>query len=111
MGADIFWQVTLPGKITDHNADEVDGNTLTWKLRGGENNIIHATSSLGGVNLNFGEDENLIYILGGILGFGLCCIVPIAIGVIVFLLMRRNKKKQAEAINTSSVIDEAAVHE
>jgi hypothetical protein len=28
LGADLFWQVTLPGEITSHNADEVDGNTL-----------------------------------------------------------------------------------
>lgn len=27
---DITWSVVLPGAPTDHNADQMDGNTLTW---------------------------------------------------------------------------------
>jgi len=28
---DITWSVVMPGALIDHNADQVDGNTLTWR--------------------------------------------------------------------------------
>ena len=94
MGADIYWKVTLPGSITDHNANEVDGNTLTWKLRGGELNNIQASSEVGGINFDFDGDETLLYVVGSLIGVVFCCAVPLVIGGIVFFILRRRKNAQ-----------------
>lgn len=93
LGADLFWQVTLPGEITSHNADEVDGNTLIWKLRGGETNSIQASSQVHGLTFNFADNNDLTYILGGLMVMACCFLVLIVIGVVVFLLLRRRKAR------------------
>ena len=96
MGADIFWIITLPGNVTETNATEQDGNTLTWKLHGGEVNEIRAVSEVGGMNFDMGGSP-IWYILGGGVLLCLCCFVPLVIiGVVVFFLMRRNKDKVQE---------------
>lgn len=102
MGADLFWQVTLPGKIMENNADEVDGNTLTWKLRGGELNSIQAGSQVGGLNFDFGDKNSIIYIIGGVVAIACCCIVPIIIGVVIFLLVRK-KKMQSLSVEAAEI--------
>jgi hypothetical protein len=98
MGADLFWEVTLPGEITSHNADEVDGNTLTWKLRAGETNSIQASSQVRSFTFNFADDYDLTYILGGLMVMACCFLVLIVIGVVVFLVLRR-RKTQANSID------------
>lgn len=92
MGADVVWMVTMPGKIISHNADTVDGNTLTWQMRGGEINKIQATSEVGG--LNFGGNSPILYILGGGAALVFCCIVPLVIGGVVFFLMKKKKSQE-----------------
>jgi hypothetical protein len=87
-GADIYWIVTLPGKVIENNAIEQDGNTLKWKLQIGQVNNIRATSKTGGVN--FGDNVPW-YIFGGAC-LCLCGVVLVIIGGVVFLLLRRKKK-------------------
>ena len=111
MGADIYWKVTLPGNITDNNADEVDGNTLTWKLRGGEFNNIQASSEIGGMNFDFGDDDTLFYVFGGLIGVVFCCMVPLIILAVVFFLIRRNKKKQMNQAASITSNEGAATNE
>lgn len=92
MGADIFWIITLPGTITETTATEQDGNTLTWKLRGGEINDIRAVSEVGGS----GFGNAIWYVFGGGVFLCVCCFVPLVIGGAAFFLIRRNKNR-AEA--------------
>lgn len=42
----MYWSLVVPGRITDHNADSVDGNMLFWELQIGERNRIYAQSAL-----------------------------------------------------------------
>jgi hypothetical protein len=106
MGADLFWQLTLPGTIMAHNADEVKGNTLTWKLRVGELNTIQASSQVEGTSLDFGDTTSIIYVVGGLVAIACCCIVPIiVIGGVIFLLVRR-KKVQANPADTVGMVGE-----
>jgi predicted small secreted protein len=94
-GSDIFWIVTMPGRITENNATEKDGNTLKWKLLIGQANKIHVVSNTGG--LSIGGDSNW-YLIGGA-ALCLCCIVVlIIIGVVVFIVLRR--KKNAANVET-----------
>lgn len=94
MDADIYWKVTMPGTVTGNNADEVNGNTLTWKLQGGELNTIQATSKDGGLKFDFGDDDTLLYVFGALIGVVFCCIVPLIIGGVAFFLIRRNKRNK-----------------
>lgn len=91
MGADIYWIVTLPGNIIENNATEQNDNTLKWKLIGGQVNDIRAVSETD--NLNMGNDI-LWYIFGGSAFLCLCCFIPLVIGSIIFLFMRRKKAQQ-----------------
>lgn len=89
MGAEINWIVKMPGKIVENNAHEQDGNTLKWKMAAGMENNIRAVSEVGG--LSFGGDT-FWYILGGAAVLCLCCFVPLVVGVVVFILLRRKKE-------------------
>jgi hypothetical protein len=100
MGADMYWIVEMPGNVTNHNADEQDGNTLKWNLLLGAENNIYAVSEVGGLSLG---GNTVWYILGGGAVLCLCCILPITIAVVVFVLVRRKKgqdgvEKPAEPI-------------
>lgn len=87
MGADLTWSVVMPGNIIEHNATMQNGNRLSWKLLGGATNEIHAVSEVGLFSGN-----TLWYVLGGGAALGLCCVGLLAIGGVVFFLVRRNKK-------------------
>lgn len=89
MGAEMTWVVTMPGNIIENNATEQNGNTLTWKLLGGQVNNIRAVSEVGWPGLG---GDTLWYILGGGAFLCLCCFVPLVIGGVAFFLVRRNKK-------------------
>lgn len=92
---DIYWLVTLPGKIGQHNAAEADGNTLKWKLLLGQKNEIRAESAVGGLNFNFGGDW-LWYVLGGGVFLCLCCFLPLVIGGVGFYFWRKKKAAAPE---------------
>jgi hypothetical protein len=103
MGGDIFWKVTLPGSITENNADEQDKNTLTWKLVLGEVNRINAVSKINGLNLNFDDENGIWYIFGGLAGIVFCCLVPLVIaGIIIILIIRKKKNHPADPVTSVS---------
>ncbi len=96
MGADIYWFVSMPGTVTDHNADEVDGTTLKWTLKAGETNDIWAVSEISQPGISVGNVN--WYVIGGA-AVCLCLIVVVIIaGVVIFLLVRR--KKNADKAGT-----------
>jgi hypothetical protein len=82
----LYWIVNMPGSITDHNATEVKGNTLKWKLTMGQKNNMRAESNASGFNLG---GDTLWYVFGGVAFLCLCCFVPLVIAGVVFFLMRR----------------------
>jgi hypothetical protein len=82
------WILTMPGKVSNHNADEVSGSTLTWNLPTGQAVNMYADSSTGGLFSN-------TYILIGIGLLCLCILMVLVIGGVVFFVVSRNKKKQS----------------
>jgi uncharacterized protein YceK len=83
------WIVTMPGKVSNHNANEISGSTLTWDLTLGQDmNLIADSSTKGGLNNTW-----TIVLVVGLLC--LCLVVIMIIGVVIFLVVRKNKKKQA----------------
>lgn len=82
------WRVTLPGRITSHNAQSVDGNTLIWNPRVGSLNRLQAESSVG-------MADWVWWLIGGLVC--LCLIVVIVGGGIGLFFYLRNKKKSAAA--------------
>jgi len=86
------WIVEMPGNVTDNNADEAKGSTLTWNLIPGTDVNIHAESSVGGLSSIRSE-----YILIGIAVLCLCILMLVIMAVVVFLVVRRNKTKQTPA--------------
>jgi len=73
----ITWSVILPGAVIDHNANEVDGNTLTWMPtpKSGIVNI-HAESKAP-------QDGS---------GFQVCGIPVIGLGLVFVFLQWQNKR-------------------
>jgi hypothetical protein len=96
--AEIYWNLTLPGRITENNATEQNGNSLEWKLVPGIVNSIRAVSELGGLNLG---GDVLWYVLGGGAFLCLCCFLPLLIAGVVFFFLRR--KKSAAVVESSAV--------
>lgn len=89
-GADISYTVTLPSKPISHNADKVDGNTLTWTLDLGQKKNINYEFSLNGSN-------NMLWIILGIVG-----VAAVAI-VVVVVLNNKNKGNANGAVNANGV--------
>lgn len=85
--AEIYWNLTLPGRIVENNAAEQNGNTLKWKLVPGMVNSIRAVSEPGGL---WGGDV-LWYVLGGGAFLCLCCFLPLVIGGAAFFFLSRKK--------------------
>jgi hypothetical protein len=93
---DITYSMTAPGKVTNHNGDEINGNTVTWKLPLGASKNLHLESKVGASSggLDFGGlggNDNVPYILVGLLTCCCCLIVIVIIVVVVVVLMRRKK--------------------
>jgi hypothetical protein len=94
--ADIFWTVSMPGKIVENNASEQIDNTLKWTILAGQVNEIRAVSEVGGLSLDLGKSV-IWYILGGGVFLCLCCFVPLLIGGVAFFLIRRKKTSETSA--------------
>lgn len=92
-GADIFWNVSMPGKIVENNATDQDGNNLKWKLALGQANNIRAVSNVGGLNTG----SNTTWYIVGAASLCLCGLVVLVIGGVVIFLVLRKKKVAAEA--------------
>jgi len=56
---DIRFRLTLPGSITEHNADQVDGSTLTWEI-----GLDDTRTSLEAVSTTSGSSSALL--IGGV---------------------------------------------
>jgi hypothetical protein len=79
----VSWELTAPGSVISHNADEVDGRTLRWNLSPGGNVNMAAESNLGG-----GGIPVLVWVvIGGIL---------IAGGLLVIEFSRSRRAKSEE---------------
>jgi hypothetical protein len=102
---DYRWQVTLPGQVTDHNADAVDGTTLTWNVGLGRSVNARATANASGGGLGglgggqdgpggLGRGEWLIIALSL-----LCCcgLLVVIVGGVVFFVMRRRQSAPGSA--------------
>ena len=78
-GVDISYTVTLPNKPISHNANSVDGNTLTWTADLGEEKAINYEFSLGGIS------TSLIII-------GIIVVAAVAIVIVVIVMGKKNKQ-------------------
>ena len=84
-GINMAWQLQAPGTVASHNADLLDGRTLTWHLTSGGPSRLQAESAVGGT-----ISPALIVVF---IGLGCLCLVGVAvIVVVVVLLVRRSKK-------------------
>ena len=80
MSFDVKFIIEMPGNITEHNATEKNGNTLTWVLDTSKTTSIQATSESGGAG------SLLLWIL-------LIVLIVILIVIIVAILMISKKSK------------------
>lgn len=87
MGFLVYWIVKMPGSITDHNASEQKGNSLTWSLPSTGDFNVHATSNAGGMS------SSTWWWIAGIGAACLCMVLLVALVVLVIFLVRRNKIK------------------
>ena len=90
------WSVTMPGEVQSHNADRVEGSTLTWDLTPGVNRSIQAQSTTSsGISLDFGgEDFSTGIGTMEILIILFCCLCLLVLaggGIAGFVFMRRRQ--------------------
>ncbi len=81
----VTWRVTMPGKVLEHNGDELQGRTVVWRLDGTEPVHMRAVSKVGGL-----EAQVVALAVG-------CLCVPLllaAIGVAAWLVLRKGKGAQ-----------------
>jgi hypothetical protein len=94
-GADqaIFrWQVTPPGTIVEHNADEADGNTLTWNLGIGEKVTAHVVTTISPVQALGGAGGGLPgWLIPSVVALCCCLLLLVAVVVIGVVVMRRRQ--------------------
>jgi hypothetical protein len=82
---EIRFQLTLPGTINEHNADSVNGNTLTWNLDVTEEaGTLEASSTVGG--------SSSALLLGGA---AVAAVVVVGVGVTA---VRRRKESVAVGV-------------
>ncbi len=103
------YDFTAPGKISNNDADKVNGNTATWNLEMGKTRHMHLESALsggssnksGGSNSGSGSssdsssNKSFFQKYGLYIGIGLvcCCLIVVIVIVVVIFYMNRNKKK------------------
>jgi hypothetical protein len=65
---EITWSISLPGTPVEHNADQVDGNTLTWTVTPHTENIhLHAESEVPKTGFRFPACGTTIIVLVSVL--------------------------------------------
>ncbi len=87
----ITWTVVLPGMPSNHNAGQVDGNTLTWNL----------TPRSGTINLRAesparGPNSTLPFLIGSAVLLGACGVVALG-GMMAFFRSRWSRKPPTPA--------------
>jgi hypothetical protein len=92
---DMKWIVEMPGKVSNHNADEINGSTLTWTLTPGENLNMVAESST--------SSATIWWIIGGMAVLCLCLLVILAVGLVIFFVVRKNKKAQVPQVPLENI--------
>jgi len=96
MGFLVYWIVKMPGSISDHNATEKDGNSLTWEIPSSGDVNMHATSKTGGISIS----NSTWWWVAGIGAACLCLVLVVAVIVLVIFLALRNKKKAETPISS-----------
>lgn len=91
---EIRFQLTLPGEITEHNADSIDGSTVTWDLAFDESRdaLVAVSSTSGG---------NSFLLIGG------AVIVVAAAAGIGVAASRRRKKSSVDAVTSAAASGDA----
>ncbi len=93
------WQVTMPGAVAFHNAQQADGRTLTWEVGLGETINAMASSSLGGGGAGLLPDASglgpIEWILIGLAAFFCCGLLVVVVAVVVYFVMRGRKAAPA----------------
>lgn len=86
---EIRFRLTLPGEIQSHNADSVDGNTLTWNVGfDEEDSTYRAVSSTSG-------GSSSLLLIGG------AAAIAAAAGVGVVAMRNRRKDAAVDAVNAA----------
>jgi hypothetical protein len=99
MGFLVYWIVKMPGSIGDHNANEQNGNSLTWEVPMSGDVNIQATSNAGGISIS----NNSVWWVVGIGAACLCLVLIVAVVVLIIFLVGRNKKKSETPVSTPPV--------
>ena len=92
------WQVTMPGKVVEHNGDSIDGQTITWNIAGQEPKRLTAVSTIGGFSFSLTGGKAWLAI-------GACLCLPlllIVVGVLIWLVMRRKKSDVVDVVAPSA---------
>jgi hypothetical protein len=80
--------ITMPGEIGENNADEVNGNTLTWNVSlADEGKMLSAVSSVGGGSAS------------ALLIAGVVLLALLLLGLGTFYLQGRRRRKEKEAVD------------
>jgi hypothetical protein len=88
---EIRFRLTLPGEIQSHNADAVDGNTLTWNVGLDEEDTTYrAVSSTSG-------GSSSLLLIGG------AAAIAVVAGVGVVAMRNRRKDAAVDAVTTAPV--------
>lgn len=92
----IRFLLTLPGKIGENNADEVNGNTLIWNIDlTDEGKTLNAVSSTGG------SSRSVLYLIGGIA-------LLVVLGAAVIATRRRREEASVNAVLSQPAPADAA---
>jgi hypothetical protein len=92
MSPTIRWQVTMPGRVLSHNADQSAGRTVSWSLATDEPLRAQATSELAGGDGLWAIGQPNALLAGALILF-ICCLTGIgaALGVAAIVLVRRRR--------------------
>jgi len=90
----LTWQLDLPGKVGSNNADSASGSTLTWDIKPGGSQTLHAESDLNAGLFSGGSSSNWIYILCGTLACCLCLITLVALVLVVVAVVMESRRKK-----------------
>ncbi len=85
------WQVTVPGTVTDHNADEVDGNTLTWNMAFGESVNARVVTTISPVESLTSAGGLPSWVIPSVIGLCCCLLLLVVIVVVVVVVLQRRK--------------------
>jgi hypothetical protein len=83
--------ITMPGRVVEHNGS-LSGRTVTWHPAAGEITEIRAVSAEPLRLLGRDIDRPWHVALAAVLGLGTCLVFLVAAGLLIFWLVRRNRR-------------------